>query len=74
MFDWFWSALLKFFDWIPLPDFLGRGFNDIVGLIPGQYLEVAKYFIYLSGLDVLIPAVLTAHVARFLLRRIPFIG
>lgn len=68
-----WSSLLDFFIYLvslfPAPD----GVDDIVSTAT-QIGEYAAYPAYLAGLDYAIPAFATSYLARFIIRRIPFIG
>lgn len=68
-----WSAILDFFIYLvsllPAPE----STQDIVATAQaiGEY---AAYPAYLAGLDYAIPAFATSYLARFIIRRLPFIG
>lgn len=63
------DGLASFFESIPVPSFMSQAGGAFAG-IPGNVLWFASTFELAFGVSV----VLLALVARFILRRIPFIG
>lgn len=56
-------------EWIPVPEFLNQIANSSISL-PAGVLYFVDAFALKEGLAI----IATAYVARFILRRIPFIG
>ncbi|HEJ5845481.1 DUF2523 domain-containing protein [Pseudomonas aeruginosa] len=63
------SAVVKFFEWLPVPDFFVTAGNAFQG-IPPSVVYFANAFQIGPGVTM----VLGAYLLRFILRRIPIIG
>lgn len=72
MFDWLWDWIDKLQGWLLglLPDWLGNGFGDLTAAMG----PTVRYLAYLGGLDAVVPIIIGAYIARFLIRRIPIFG
>lgn len=72
MFDWLWDFISKLLDWVVglLPTWLGNGWAEL----SSYFGPTAKYIAYISGLDAVVPVVISAVIIRFFIRRIPVVG
>lgn len=73
MFDWLSELIAGMLDYIynlmPVDAFI-NAFQTINGLMP----PIVLYLLHLSAADVVFPMIIGAHVTKFVIRRIPFIG
>lgn len=67
IYGWFLDGLLALINLIPVPDFLE---NSGTYTIPSNF----SYYLDLLEFETGISLVISAYIARFVLRRIPFIG
>lgn len=69
VFQWFTDVLAGAVEAIPVPDFMTSGGSMFMSIAPEVW-----FFASMGQFDVGVPMVVGAYVARFALRRIPFIG
>lgn len=72
LFSWIPALFDKFQGWLVtlLPDWLGNGFSDLAS----SFGPTLQYFGWMLGLDAILPIIIGAYIAKFLIRRIPIIG